>query len=92
MAKKIKIIIKSEEKNINLPSIGFGVAMTFLRFGLWGSRFFKDMDPEARSVLEQNKGLILDLAKQLFKELKTMDPFTLVEVKSSDSYILIDIL
>jgi hypothetical protein len=28
MASKIKIMIKTEDNNINLPSIGFGVALT----------------------------------------------------------------
>lgn len=91
MASKIKIMIKTEDNNINLPSIGFGVAMTFVRFGLWTTKFVKNMDEDAQRYLKENKEMIIKLVKEIFAELKTMEPFTLVEVKSDDAYVLIDI-
>ena len=91
MASKIKIMIKTEDNNINLPSIGFGVAMTFVRFGLWTTKFVKNMDEDAQRYLKENKDMIIKLVKEIFAELKTMEPFTLVEVKSDDAYVLIDI-
>ncbi len=91
MASKIKIMIKTEDNNINLPSIGFGVALTFVRFGLWTTKFVKNMDEDAQRYLKENKEMIIKLVKEIFAELKTMEPFTLVEVKSDDAYVLIDI-
>ncbi len=91
MASKIKIMIKTEDTNINLPSIGFGVALTFVRFGLWTTKFVKNMDENSQRYLRENKGTIIKIVKEIFAELKTMEPFTLVEVKSDDAYVLIDI-
>lgn len=91
MASKIKIMIKTEDNNINLPSIGFGVALTFVRFGLWTTKFVKNMDENSQRYLRENKDTIIKLVKEIFAELKTMEPFTLVEVKSDDAYVLIDI-
>ncbi len=91
MASKIKIMIKTEENNINLPSIGFGVALTFVRFGLWTTKFVKNMDEDAQRYLKENKDTIIKMVKDIFAELKTMEPFTLIEVKSDDAYVLIDI-
>ncbi len=91
MASKIKVRIKSDDTNINLPSIGFGVAMTFVRFGLWSTKFVKNMDQETRQLLEENKPLIIEQIRFIFKELKKSEPFTLVEIKSSDAYVLIEI-
>jgi hypothetical protein len=91
MASKIKIMIKTEDNNINLPSIGFGVALTFVRFGLWTTKFVKNMDEDTQRYLKENKDTIVKMVKEIFAELKTMEPFTLVEVKSEDAYVLIDI-
>jgi hypothetical protein len=91
MASKIKIMIKTEDNNINLPSIGFGVALTFVRFGLWTTKFVKNMDEDTQRYLKENKDTIVKMVKEIFAELKTMEPFTLVEVKSDDAYVLIDI-
>jgi hypothetical protein len=91
MASKIKIMIKTEDNNINLPSIGFGVALTFVRFGLWTTKFVKNMDENTQRYLKENKDTIVKMVKEIFAELKTMEPFTLVEVKSDDAYVLIDI-
>lgn len=91
MASKIKIMIKTEDNNINLPSIGFGVALTFVRFGLWTTKFVKNMDEDSQRYLKENKDTIIKLVKEIFAELKKMEPFTLVEVKSNDAYVLIDI-
>jgi hypothetical protein len=91
MASKIKIMIKTEDNNINLPSIGFGVALTFVRFGLWTTKFVKNMDEKNQRYLKENKETIIKMVKEIFAELKTMEPFTLVEVKSYDAYVLIDI-
>jgi hypothetical protein len=91
MASKIKIMIKTEDNNINLPSIGFGVALTFVRFGLWTTKFVKNMDENTQQYLKENKETIIKLVKEIFSDLKTMEPFTLVEIKSDDAYVLIDI-
>jgi hypothetical protein len=91
MASKIKIMIKTEDNNINLPSIGFGVALTFVRFGLWTTKFVKNMDENTQQYLRENKETIIKMVKEIFADLKTMEPFTLVEVKSDDAYVLIDI-
>jgi len=91
MASKIKIMIKTEDNNINLPSIGFGVALAFVRFGLWTTKFVKNMDEDTQRYLKENKDTIVKMVKEIFAELKTMEPFTLVEVKSDDAYVLIDI-
>jgi hypothetical protein len=91
MASKIKIMIKTEDNNINLPSIGFGVALTFVRFGLWTTKFVKNMDENTQQYLRENKETIIKLVKEIFADLKTMEPFTLVEIKSDDAYVLIDI-
>jgi hypothetical protein len=91
MASKIKIMIKTEDNNINLPSIGFGVALTFVRFGLWTTKFVKNMDEDSQRYLKENKDTIIKMVKEIFAELKTMEPFTLIEVKSDDAYVLIDI-
>ena len=91
MASKIKIMIKTEDNNINLPSIGFGVALTFVRFGLWTTKFVTNMDEKTQRYLKENKETIIKMMKEIFAELKTMEPFTLVEVKSEDAYVLIDI-
>lgn len=91
MASKIKIMIKTEDKNINLPSVGFGLALTFVRFGLWTSKFIKDMDEDTQRFLKDNKEVIITMTKGIFAELKKGEPFILIEVKSNDAYVLIDI-
>ena len=91
MASKIKIMIKTEDKNINLPSVGFGLALTFVRFGLWTSKFIKDIDEDTQRFLKDNKDVIITMIKGIFAELKKGEPFTLIEVKSNDAYVLIDI-
>lgn len=92
MAKKIKVIIETPEKNIRLPGIGVKTAIQFVKFGLWGTRFFKDSDEEMQQFLINNKELIIDFLETLAKDLKQYDPFTLVEIQSDDSHILIKIL
>jgi hypothetical protein len=84
-------MIKTEDNNINLPSIGFGVALTFVRFGLWTTKFVKNMDENTQQYLRENKETIIKMVKEIFADLKTMEPFTLVEIKSDDAYVLIDI-
>ncbi len=91
MSSKIKIIIKTEDKNINIPSIGFGLALTFVRFGLWTSKFVKDMDEDSQKYLRENKDVIIKMVKEIFSELKKMDPFTLVEIRSDKTNVLIEI-
>jgi hypothetical protein len=91
MASKIKIMIKTEDKNINLPSIGFGLALTFVRLSLWTSKFVKDMDEDSQRFIRENKEIIIQTVKGIFKELKGMEPFTLVEVRSNDANVLIEI-
>jgi len=91
MSSKIKIIIKTEDKNINIPSIGFGLALTFVRFGLWTSKFVKDMDEDSQKYLKENKEVIIKMVKEIFSELKKMDPFTLVEIRSDKTNVLIEI-
>ncbi|MBS3990501.1 MAG: hypothetical protein KGZ51_00385 [Erysipelothrix sp.] len=91
MSSKIKIIIKTEDKNINIPSIGFGLALTFVRFGLWTSKFVKDMDEDTQKYLKENKEVIIKMVKEIFSELKKMDPFTLVEIRSDKTNVLIEI-
>jgi hypothetical protein len=91
MASKIKIMIKTEDKNINLPSVGFGLALTFVRFGLWTSKFVKDMDEDTQKYLKENKEVIIKMVKAIFTELKPMDPFTLVDIRSDSTNVLIEI-
>jgi hypothetical protein len=49
------------------------------------------MDEDTQRYLKENKDTIVKMVKEIFAELKTMEPFTLVEVKSDDAYVLIDI-
>ena len=91
MSSKIKIMIKTEDKNINIPSIGFGLALTFVRFGLWTSKFVKDMDDDTQKYFRENKDVIIKMVKEIFSELKKMEPFTLVEIKSDNTNVLIEI-
>ena len=92
MAKRIKIHIDTPERKIHLPSVGKTTAITFIRFGLWGSNFAKDMDPEVREWIRDNKEVIIDAVKDVFKILQDFEPFTLVEVESEDTHILIDVI
>lgn len=91
MASKVKIKIQSDDSNINLPSVSFGVIMTFIRIWLWSSKFIKSMDEETQQYLRENKSTIIRTVKEILKELKGYEPFTLVEVTSDDAYVLIDI-
>ncbi len=91
MAKKIKVTILTPEKNIRLPKIGIKTATNFIRFGLWSTKFFKDSDEEMQQFLINNKEQIIDFLHLISKELKSYEPFTLVEVQSSDSHILIEV-
>lgn len=92
MAKKIKVVIKSPEKNINLPRISVKTAIRFVRFGLWTSKFFTESDEEFQIFLRNNKELMLDFLKAIEKELKDLEPFTLVKVESDQQFVLIDIV
>ena len=91
MARKIKITIKSEDANINLPAVRFGCVVFLVRTALWGTRFIKTDKKESLERLRQNKKLIIKLIKEIFFELRTMDPFTLIEVNSKDAHVLINI-
>lgn len=92
MAKRIKIHIDTKDRKIHLPSVGKTMAITFIRFGLWGSGFAKDMDPETREWIRDNKELIVDAVKDVFKILQDFEPFTLVEVEGEDTHVLIDVI
>lgn len=92
MAKRIKIHIDTPERKIHLPSVGKTMAITFIRFGLWGSHFAKDMDPDTREWIRDNKELIVDAVKDVFKILQDYEPFTLVEVEGENAHILIDVM
>jgi hypothetical protein len=92
MAKRIKIHIDTPERKINLPSVGKTMAITFVRIGLWGSGFAKDMDPQTREWIRDNKELIVEAIKNVFKILQDYEPFTLVEVEGDDTHILIDVI
>ena len=91
MANKIKVIIMTPEKKINLPKFSIATAIGFVRFGLWGSSFFTKQDPQLQTLIKDNKDVIIAFLKQCEKEIKQFDPFTLVEVKSEDTHILITI-
>jgi len=92
MAKKIKIRIQTEDKHINLPKMRLTHLVWMVRFGLWTTRFNDSVDQETRESIRTNRKEIIKIIKVLIKELKPMEPFTLVEVESKDSHVLIDIL
>lgn len=92
MAKKIKVLINTPDKNIKLPGVGIKTAVRFIRFGLWGTKFFKDSDEDFQKLLKENKEAIIDFLYEVAKVLKDLEPFTLVEVKSQDAYILVNII
>jgi len=92
MAKKIKIRIQDQNKHINLPKIRLRTLVWLVRFGLWTTRFNDSVDPETRASIKKNRKEIIKILKVVIKELKPMEPFTLVEVESKDSSVLIDIL
>lgn len=91
MANKIKVVIMTPETKINLPRFSFATAIRFVRFGLWGSSFFTKQDPQFQQLIKDNKDLIITFLKQIEKDIKHLEPFTLVEVKSDDSHIHITI-
>lgn len=84
MAKRIKVRVQTEKMNINLPGIPIGlfptVAIQALKANLKG---------EDRELFLQNKDVLKQLFKEVARELKTYEPFTLVEVESEDTVILI---
>ena len=88
MARKIKIKVKDNNTNINLPSI----PISFVIFSL---RFFKKSIN--RKLKENGLSLtyldIMNLTKALKKEIKHLDPFILVEVENEkeNEYILIEV-
>jgi hypothetical protein len=92
MAKRIKIHIDTPDRKINLPSVGKTMAITFIRVGLWGSGFAKDMQPETREWIRDNKELIVDAVRNVFKILQDYEPFVLVEVESKDTHVLIEVM
>jgi hypothetical protein len=92
MAKRIKVIIKTPEKNINLPGVGIKTAVRFVRFGLWSTKFFLDSDEDFQQVMKDNKDVIINFLYAIASELKNLQPFTLVAVKSNDSYIVVNII
>lgn len=92
MAKKIKVLVQTPEKNIKLPGVGIKTAVRFIRFGLWGTKFFLNSDEDFQKLMKDNKDLIIDFLYAIAKDLKDLEPFTLVEVKTKDSYILVNII
>jgi hypothetical protein len=92
MAKRIKIHIDTPDRKIHLPSVGRTMAITFIRVGLWGSGFAKDMQPETREWIRDNKELIVDAVRNVFKILQDYEPFVLVEVESKDTHVLIEVM
>ncbi len=92
MAKKIKIRIETDTTKIRLPKMSLGLVVTLARFGLWATRFNKDMDPSTREMIRVNRKAIVKTLKAFVKGLKPLPPFTLVEVNSDHDHILIDIL
>lgn len=92
MARKIKVIITTPEKKINLPRFSVKTAIRFVRFGLWSSKFFTDSDEELQAFLVNNKEIMIDFLKAVEKELRYLEPFTVLELKSESSYILVNIV
>ena len=92
MAKKIKVTIQSPDTNLKLPGIGIKTAVRFVKVGLWGTRFFQNSDEQMQQLLINNKENIIDFLEAVAKDLRSYDPFTLLEVESKDSHIRIEIL
>lgn len=92
MAKGLKLRIEAEGHHINLPRIPFGLALGFVRFGLWSSKYIKELDEEQQKFVLENKTVIINTIKSIIDELKTGDPFVLVEVVSDDANVLIEII
>lgn len=92
MAKKIKVLINTPEKNIKLPGVGIKTAVRFVRFGLWSTKFFQESDEDLQQLIKDNKEQIITFLYAIADNLKSLEPFTLVEVQSKDTYVLINII
>jgi hypothetical protein len=92
MANKIKIRIQTEKRHFNLPKMRLKTLIWFVRFGLWTTRFNDAVDQETRKMIKANRKELIRIIKVVIQELKPMKPFTLVEIQSKDTNVLIDIL
>jgi len=90
MKKKIRIHIDTEDKTIHLPKISFNTAIRFVKFGLWGSSFAKDQ--EMKDFVRVNKKIIIQFLETMAMEMNDEESFTLIDVKTKDAIVKIDII
>jgi len=78
-SRRIKIRVKADGVNINLPSLPLN--STVLRFAYWAAGHSKQLQ-------QYNVKEFQDMIKPFFRELKDCPSFDLVDVKASDGTIV----
>ncbi|MEA5026193.1 MAG: hypothetical protein VB012_00895 [Erysipelotrichaceae bacterium] len=91
MKRKLKLFIRSADKQVNLPSVSIDTALFLLRLGLWQSMRFIKENPDIRQIMLDNRELLDQSLTQIMLVLKTCEPIILVEVQSHEDYVLIEL-
>ncbi len=86
MAKKIKISIKEESKHINLPALPIG--LVFIAINLMLKH--KKIKQAWTEHLDEKD--VRNILRKIKSELKSCEPFTLINVDSKDAKVEIKIL
>lgn len=78
-SRRIKIKVKADGVNINLPSLPLN--STILRLAYWGVG-------RSKKLAQYNVKEFQDMIKPFFRELRNCPSFDLVDVKASDGTIV----
>ena len=90
MVRKVKIIVHSEDKKINLPSIPIPLLNAVMKTAIWANKFTKNLDDSQQQAVKQGLEFTSAFLKQVKPLWKELNPFTLVEVETEGAFVLIE--
>jgi hypothetical protein len=90
MQRKIHIRIDTEDTHFHLPKVKVKTAVGILKIALWGSNFTKD--EKMKAFIHDNKHTIKQFLDLVATELNVTEPCVLVDVKSKDAIIEIELI
>lgn len=90
--RKIKIYIKTKDHLINLPKLSIKKASFVFKLGIRHNERFVKKDSNLPVVINQNRHELLNLIDMMIDIIEDCEPFVLVDARSGDERVLIEVL
>ena len=92
MKRKIKLYIQTPDRTINLPKLSLKHAGSLFKLGLKFGQRYLDNNTELNALVKSNQNEIINLIDFMIDEVNDLEPFVLVDIRSSNERIRIEIL